>query len=131
MTAARDLEQALRDLVRGDGVHRATHTLEVDGRDVSALFLRILNAEGFCESRIDEIDIEPGERVPAFYVDGVHAHFGWVFWEIFSEDRRRKLFGSQARNEKGDWAIMLARSARVHACLRRKESMDVQRPSNL
>ncbi len=131
MTAAPDLEQALTDLVRGDGVRRASHTLEVDGRDVSALFFRILDAEGFCEIRIDDIEIEPGERVPAFYVDGLKAHFGWVFWEVFSESRRRKLFGSQVKNEKGDWAIILGRGARVHACLRRKEPMDVHRPSNL
>ncbi len=131
MRPSRELAQALTDLIRGDGVRRASHRLEVDGRDVSALFRQVLVSEGYYEIRIDDIDIEPGERVPAFYVDDTGAHFGWVFWEIFSPDRKRKLFGSQIKNTKGDWAIMLARSARVYACLERKEPMDVERPSSL
>ena len=125
------LADALRDLIRGEGVRRASHDLRVDGKDVSALFLRLLESEGYVEIQIDDIPVQPGERVPAFCIDGGKAHFGWVFWELFSPDRKRKLFGSQDKNEKGDWSIMLARSTRVYACLSRKESMDVDRPSSL
>ncbi len=123
--------QALRDLIRGDGVRRASHELRIDGRDVSGLFLEMLDSEGFTETRVEDVPVRPGERVPAFYVADGMAHFGWVFWELFSPERKRKLFGSQKRNGKGDWAILLARDARVHACLSRKESMDVERPSSI
>lgn len=75
--------------------------------------------------------IEPGERVPAFCIMDGKAHFGWVFWEVFSSDRKRKLFGSCMKNTKGDWAIMLARTAMVYACVDRKELMDIDRPSSL
>ena len=69
--------------------------------------------------------------MPAFCIaDGV-AHFGWVFWEVFTPDRKRKLFGSQVKNEKGDWAIMLARRSSVYACPGRVQQMDVERPSSL
>ena len=125
------LANALRDLIRGDGVRRASHDLSVDGKDVSDLFLRLFDSEGYVETQIEDIPIQPGERVPAFCIAGGKAHFGWVFWELFLPDRKRKFFGSQAKNDKGDWAIMLARAARVHACLSRKEPLDVDRPSSL
>jgi hypothetical protein len=131
IVARGSLENALLDLIRGDGVRRASHGLEIDGRDVSDLFLTLLKSEGYLDCRIDDIDVQPGERTPAFYVSGGKAHFGWVFWEIFSPDRKRKLFGSQVRNDKGDWAIMLSRNARVHTCMARKELMDTDRPSSL
>jgi len=126
-----DLTLALRDLIRGDGVRRASHDLRIEGRDATGLFLRLLETEGFAGIQVQDVPIEPGERVPAFYVDAGCAHFGWVFWEVFSPDRKRKLFGSQAKNDKGDWAIMLARTARVHACLNRKEPMDIDHPPSL
>ena len=128
---SRDLPQALRDLIRGDGVRRASHDLTVDGVDMTGLFCRLLESEGYAETSVQDIPIQPGERVPAFCVAEGKAHFGWVFWEVFSPDRKRKLFGSQAKNDKGDWAILLARNARVHACLHRKELMDIDRPASL
>ncbi len=126
-----NVAQALRDLIRGDGVRRASHELRVDGRDVSGAFRDLLVSEGFIETRIEDIPIQPGERVPAFYVAGCTAHFGWVFWELFSPERKRKLFGSQVKNQKGDWAILLGRDARVHACISRMEPMDVEHPSGI
>jgi hypothetical protein len=125
-----DLEHALRDLIRGDGVRRASHRLEWNGRDVSELFRRILEMEGYAETAVESVPINPGERIPAFHVDSGMAHFGWVFWEVFSPDRKRKIFGSQDRNEKGDWAVILGRRAVIFAAPARKESMDVDLPSS-
>ncbi len=125
-----DLTRALRDLIRGNGVRRATHDLRIDDTDASDLFLKLLESEGYSCIPVQDVPVSPGERVPAFHIQDGCAHFGWVFWEVFSADRKRKLFGSQAKNAKGDWAIILARTARVHVCIRRKEQMDTDRPSS-
>ncbi len=126
-----EIVAAITDLIRGDGVRRATHELKIDSKDISSLFLRLLEREGYIRTAVEDIPIRVGERVPAFHVaDGV-AHFGWVFWEVFSPDRKRKLFGSHLKNTKGDWEIILARRAEVYACIKRKESMDVDQPSSL
>ncbi len=126
-----EIVQALRDLIRGEGVRRVSHDLNYEGDDLSALFREMLESEGFAPMVVEEVPIEVGERVPAFHIAEGVAHFGWVFWEVFSPDRKRKLFGSQVKNGKGDWAIILARRASIYACLSRKESMDVDRPSSL
>lgn len=125
-----DLRHALRALILGDGVRRTSHELKLDGIDVSDQFRDELLFEGFRETSVEEVDILPGERVPAFYLANGCAHFGWIFWEVFSPDRRRKIFGSVSKNVKGDWAIMLARKAVVYSCPGRKEPMDVDRPSS-
>ncbi len=126
-----EIRHALRALILGDGVRRASHELRVDGRDVSAQFQEALRAEGYRETPVEDVDISPGERVPGFYLERGWAHFGWVFWEVFSPERRRKIFGSVSKNAKGDWAIVLARSARVYWSPGRKELMDVDRPSGI
>jgi hypothetical protein len=126
-----EVARALRDLIRGDGVRRASHKLRIDGRDVTDLFRKMLAFEGYVLMRVQDIPVEAGERVPAFMIVEGEAHFGWVFWEAFSPGRKRKLFGSQAKNNKGDWAVMLARRAAVYVCLSRRESMDIDRPSSL
>jgi hypothetical protein len=79
------------------------------------------------------VEIAHGERVPAFLVREGHADFGWVFWEKFTADRWRKLFGSVVRNAKGDWAIQLGTGSRepVHVDLTRRVPVDPDRPSSL
>jgi hypothetical protein len=131
MTQGKETAAALLDLIRGDGVRRASHELNVDSRDVTGIFLELLASEGFMLTPVEEIPVRPGERVPAFWIEDHKAHFGWVFWELFTTDRRRKLFGSQVKNEKGDWAIMRARRQAVYACPGRKETMDVEHPSTI
>ncbi|MFH1574371.1 MAG: hypothetical protein ABIG68_10325 [Acidobacteriota bacterium] len=126
--AARD---ALTALIRGSGVHRASHDLQLAGRDNSNLFAVLLAEEGYRPMQVDDVDIEPGERVPAFFLQDGIAHFGWVFWEVFFSGRMRKIYGSSHRNEKGDWAIIMGKGCTetiyVNAAL--KESMDINRPS--
>ena len=126
-----DITQALRELIHGDGVRRASHDLCYDGKDMSALFMETLESEGYVSNAVEDVQIEVGERVPAFLIAEGMAHFGWIFWEVFAPDRKRKLFGSQLKNDNGDWAIILARRATVYVCPSRKELMDVERPSSL
>ncbi len=125
-----ELRHAMKTLILGDGVRRSSHELKLDGVDVTNLFRDELRSAGYRETPVEDVDIRPGERVPAFYLHNGCAHFGWIFWEVFSPDRRRKIFGSVSKNAKGDWAIMLARKAAVYTCLSRKEPMDVDHPSS-
>jgi len=126
-----DIEEALHQLIRGTGVRRASHELRYDGEDVTPHFLRALAEEGYGETGLDAVKIEPGERVPAFYIKNARAHFGWVFWEIFFPGRMRKIYGSTHRNEKGDWAIILGKGSkeRIHTNPALQELMDPERPS--
>ncbi len=126
-----EVTQALRDLIHGDGVRRASHDLNHDGADLSPLFRKMLESEGYVPTAVEDVPVEVGERVPAFSIEKGMAHFGWIFWEVFTPDRKRKVFGSEVRNDKGDWAIILARRASVYACPSRKEFMDVERPSSM
>jgi hypothetical protein len=124
-----DLVSALDDLVLGRGVARGRHLLVVDGRDVSAEFLDRLRANGFREALVREIEIEPGQRVPAFFVHDETADFGYVRWEIFTPRSRRKLFASEfRRQDTHEWAIQIApgSSLLIHANTALTERHDVE-----
>ncbi len=95
---------ALDDLVLGRGVKRGRHTLPPEAWP---LFRERLTALGFSETTVGRIEIEIGVRVPAWLLHPPVADFGTVFWEIFTEKKRRKLFGSEVRNRKGDWEIQI------------------------
>ncbi len=101
------LIDALDAIVQGRMVKRGRHELVFEGRDVTPLFLTRLAANGFEQSTVDRVPCEPGERVPGFYIEGGIAWFGWTFWEFFTAERRRKLWGSVVKNAKGDWQIQL------------------------
>ena len=118
---------ALDDLVLGRGVRRGRHLL---GTALVPLFLERLGALGFVPLPVGEIDVPVGVRVPAWLVRGEVADFGTVFWEVFHDRLKRKLFGSEVRNAKGDWEIVLPAAARepVFAGLVHAESYDASRP---
>ena len=118
---------ALDDLILGRGVRRGRHPLPAS---LEPLFLGRLAALGFVPRTVKEVEIEAGVRVPAWLVRPGVADFGTVFWELFTDEVRRKLFGSQVRNAKGDWEIQLSPSSsqRVWAGLHLAESYDPSRP---
>jgi hypothetical protein len=122
---------ALRNLILGRGVRRGSHSLLLDGTDTTPLFLETLVQEGFLKTLVDEIDIAPGERVPAFLIEEGAACFGWVFWELFSPGRKRKVFASVVRNDKGDWAVIIGRGSKraLFANPRLVEQMDLEHPA--
>jgi hypothetical protein len=130
---AAELLSAFRDLAAGRGVKRGRHELRVDGEDRSALFLEALRLEGFEPLRVRDVGIALGERVPAFLVRDGRADFGWVFWEKFTADRSRELFGSVVRNAKGDWEIQLGTGSPelVYVNLAARMAIDPDRPSSL
>ncbi len=129
--SSKEVHEAFQALIHGRGVRRGSHALLLEGRDTTPLFVEALIREGFQPVRVEEIQIAPGERVPAFFVDQRIAHFGWIFWELFSPGRKRKIFGSTCKSEKGDWAIILGRGSRqvVYANPSLREPMDVEHPS--
>lgn len=127
----RELEEALREIVEGKVVKRSRHELKLDTRDVTTEFVDALSRAGYRQMLVQDLDIQPGERVPAFYIENSVAYFGWVFWEKFSQLKLRKLFGSVVRNPKGDWAVQISDKRRsvIYANPSLKSEMDIENPS--
>ena len=125
----KDLSDALDDLVLGRGVARGRHELRHRDRPVRDDFLERLQANGFRPMTVREAEIEPGEKIPAFYLHANAVDFGWIRWEIFTPKSRRKLFASERRRTDNDeWAVQLNLSSpeTVWASPERREKHDVE-----
>lgn len=96
--------EALDDLILGRGVKRGRHELPPE---IFPLLLERLATNGFGPSLVADIAIEVGVRVPAWLLRPPRIDFGTVFWEVFTDAKRRKLFGSVVRSAKGDWEIQI------------------------
>ena len=118
---------AIDDLILGRGVKRGRHELPLGA---FPLFRERLVTVGFVPTVVGAVDIEVGVRVPAWLLRPPFLDFGTVFWEVFTETKRRKLFVSEVRNPKGDWAIQLAASSpeTIWAGLSLAERYDASRP---
>ena len=127
-------EEALRsvfaDIIGGKTVKRSVHELRWGSKDVTLAFADALVRHGYRQTTVAGVAVNPGERVPAFILENGTAYFGWVFWEKFTTLRLRQLFGSVARNRKGDWAIQVAANHRavIYACEAEKTEMDIDHP---
>jgi hypothetical protein len=128
-----ELYAAFSDIIDGKVVKRSRHDLTWNSEDATPLFLDALGEHGYRATRVADVSVQPGERVPAFTLLERTAYFGWIFWEKFSERKRRKLFGSIVRNRKGDWAIQISsqNSTLVYANLSLASPMDIERPSSV
>ena len=123
--------EVFADIIEGRIVKRARHSLIWERRDCTMEFVGVLTQKGYVPTLVSEVTVEPGERVPGFYIEESTAYFGWVFWEKFSQLRLRKLFGSIVRNAKGDWAIQIPekRKTVIYANASLKSDMDIDNPS--
>ena len=124
-----ELAAALDDLILGRGVARGRHRLRHQGRLVREEFLERLAANGFRAMTVREAPIEPGEKIPAFYLHEDTADFGYVRWEIFTPRSRRKLFASEYRRpDNQEWAMQVNLSSpeKVWALPEAKERHDVE-----
>ncbi|HWP82404.1 MAG TPA: hypothetical protein VNN76_07095, partial [Bacteroidota bacterium] len=121
---------ALRDFITGSGVERVKLELMFNGKTVTAEFLEALREHDYHPTTVGEIEVQPGERVPAFVIQGSTAFFGWVFWEKFTEKKMRKLWGSVLRNTKGDWAIQIppTKPTTIYANSSHRLLMDLDKP---
>lgn len=124
------LREALNAIIEGKIVKRSWHELRYNDIDVSSLFIEELHHRGYHPVTVDDVAVEPGERVPAFHVDQGVAWFGWVFWEQFTSWRLRKLWGSVVKNEKGDWSVQIpaSRPVVIYANPAMKIGMDIEHP---
>ncbi len=131
MHSSDTLKEVLADIIDGKVVKRAKHELMWESREVSLEFVDVLLEHGYKAATVALLDIQPGERVPAFYIDKGVAYFGWVFWEKFSQLKLRKLFGSVIRDSYGDWAIQISakRNTVIYANAGLKAEMDIENPS--
>ncbi len=123
-----ELAEALDDLILGRGVTRGRHSLIYRGKSVRSEFEERLAANGFRPMTVREAEIEPGEKIPSFSLEGTTADFGYIRWEIFTPRSRRKLFASEYRRPDNDeWAVQLNLSSpvKVWASPARKERHDV------
>lgn len=129
----RKLRDTFHDIITGTGVKRSKHELELDGVSVVEAFLKELEKHGYTPTTVANVGIQPGERVPAFYIEDRTAYFGWVFWEKFTSVKLRKLWGSVVRNEKGDWAIQISPTKRttIYANENLKFEIDIDRPVDI
>lgn len=124
------LRETLADIITGRGVKRSKHELVLDGRFVVDEFFALLKELGYHQTTVGDVDVQVGERVPAFSIEGTTAYFGWVFWEKFTDQKARKLWGSVVRNAKGDWAIQIppTKPTPIYANPQAKIDMDADRP---
>ncbi len=128
-----DLSSLLDIFVQGSDVKRAKLELRWNGSDISGEFVSALERNGYRRSTVSNIDLHPGERVPAFVVVESYAWFGWVFWEKFTERRLRKLFGSVVRNSKGDWQLQITSkmATPLYVNMELKTDMDIDAPASV
>jgi len=124
------IDAAFDEIIIGSGVHRSRHELTIDHTDLTKRFQAALNSHRYLPTTVGAVEVQPGERVPAFYIDDSTAYFGWVFWEKFTPSKLRKLWGSVVRNKKGDWAIQLSPGnlAVIFANSSLKTLMDIENP---
>ena len=132
LTLQKKLQDAFRDIITGKGVKQSKHDLTLDGVSVITAFLDELERHGYKATTVANVEVPPGERVPAFYVEDTTAYFGWVFWEKFTSSKMRKLWGSAVRNEKGDWAIQISpmKVTTIYANPKLKSEIDIDHPSD-
>lgn len=124
------VREALAEIVRGTAVKRSVHELVHEGADLTAAFVEELARQGYIPVRVSDVRVEPGERAPAFYIDGKIAYFGWVFWEQFTSWKIRKLWGSVIKDARGDWKIQLPDRGRavIYANASYTIEMDIDHP---
>lgn len=127
-----EVREALGRFVEGREVARVRLNLREGGEDHEPALREALRERGWRETTVAEAPVAPGRRMAALLLRGGVAHFGWIFWEKFHEGRARKLFGSAAKDARGDWAIQLGRGARetVWANPAEVQSVDIDFPSS-
>ncbi len=124
------MRDALREIIEGKHVKRIRHELVYNGRNLTPIFIEELERSGYHPATVGNVRVEPGERIPAFYIEGTVAYFGWVFWEQFTSWKLRKLWGSVMKNGKGDWDIQIpsTRETPIYANDSLKLEMDIDHP---
>lgn len=102
----KEIEEIFEEIISGR-FNISKVELVYDSIDLTEIFIKKLEKLNFIPKKVKDVEVELGFRVPAFYLKNREAFFGWVFWEIFTETKKRKLFGSVLKNQRGDWEIQI------------------------
>ena len=115
------------DIILGNGIKRFVHHLTLNKKDYTELFKSRLVANLFLPKPLNEINIEIGVRLPGFLIRESTAYFGHFFWEVFSASKKRLIWGSVQRNEKGDWKYILSgkSATTVYINTEKKQEIDI------
>ncbi len=127
------LDEILEDIALGRGVKRYVHELIFDGDVVTRRFIDALTRTGYSRTYVADVDLHPGQRIPAFLIRENTAYFGWIFYEKYSDRKYRKLWGSVFKNHKGDWAMQISprKNVPIYAASGRACGADPDHPSSL
>ena len=125
-----NLRAALGEIIDGRIVKRIRHDLVYEGENLAPVFIVELEKRGYRQTTVGKVDVQPGERVPAFYIKDDVAYFGWVFWEQFTTWKSRKLWGSVIKDTRGDWEIQIpaSRTTPIYANDSLTLEMDIDHP---
>jgi len=128
--AKEKLRAVLGEIIEGRIVKRIRHDLVYEGESLAPVFIVELEKRGYHQTTVGKVDVQPGERVPAFYINEDVAYFGWVFWEQFTTWKLRKLWGSVVKDTRGDWEIQIpaSRMTAIYANGSLKLDMDIDHP---
>ncbi|MCB0281272.1 MAG: hypothetical protein H6627_04440 [Calditrichae bacterium] len=127
MTSIKQLSDVFDDIICGNGVKRSLHDLSFNGQDYSTLFVERLVAQNFKPAVVKSINVDVGIRFPAFILLNGVALYGHLFWEVFTDKRKRKIWGSVIRNEKGDWKHVIPGNStkEIYINLEQPQSVDI------
>ena len=121
-----DIKEVFYDIILGK-VKRSVHHLIYKNRDYTSLFISCLKKKSYTPVLLKSVEIDIGVRIPGFYLDNSTAFFGYLFWEVFHDKHKRKIWGSIIRNEKGDWKYLLSgnSSKKVYLNLNKIQEVDI------
>ncbi len=125
-----NVRNALLEIITGTNVKRSKHELLHEGSDLTNLFVEELERRGYLPCVVEDVDVQPGERAPGFFINNSVAYFGWVFWEPFTSWKLRKLWGSVIKNKRGDWDLQVPAGKKTIVYVNRSLTieMDIDHP---
>lgn len=121
------LPEIFDDIVLGRNVKRSLHHLVYEEIPYIELFKTRLRYNRYWPTNVNDVHVNPGFRIPAFYIENYTAIFGYVFWEVFNKRKMHKLWGSTIKNEFGDWKYIISgqQNKMIWANLHLKEEIDL------
>jgi len=122
----KELKEVFYDIIAGK-VKRSLHQLTYQNRDYTLLFISCLKQKEYFPVSLKNVDLQVGTRIPGFYLEDTTAYFGYLFWEVFDDRHKRKIWGSVIRNKKGDWKYILPgnSSKEVYLNIQKIQEVDI------
>jgi hypothetical protein len=120
----KELKEVFYDIITGK-VKRSLHQLTYQEKDYTNLFIFCLKEKAYFAVPLKSVDLEVGTRIPGFFLDDKTAYFGYLFWEVFDDRHKRKIWGSVVRNKKGDWKYILPGNSSKEVYLNTKKVQEI------